>query len=112
MYIQRKIHKVVKDHIKRKEYTIITGARQSGKTSLLTALYNELRRNEKLVTYISFEDREILTAINEHPENVFSFAARPEKTTLDQKTPKKVVYLFIDEVQYAKDPANFLKYLF
>ncbi|MBC8316242.1 MAG: ATP-binding protein [Bacteroidales bacterium] len=96
----------------RKEYTIITGARQSGKTSLLMALFNELETTEKTATYISLEDREILTAINEHPENIFAYSPRPGKTALEQGSPEEIIYLFIDEIQYADQPSNFIKYLY
>lgn len=112
MYIPRKIHKKIKDHLKRKEYTIITGPRQSGKTSLIQAFFNELKKNGQTVSYITFEDRDILSAINNHPENVFSFSLRPEKFLTGPKPASQPVILFIDEVQYADDPSNFLKYLY
>ena len=112
MYIPRKIHQGIKNHLKRKEYTIITGPRQSGKTSLIQALYNELKNDGQSVSYITFEDRDILSAINNHPENVFSFSPRPEKFLTGPKPTSKPVFLFVDEVQYADDPSNFLKYLY
>ncbi|MCD4682058.1 MAG: ATP-binding protein [Bacteroidales bacterium] len=112
MYIQRKIHHEIKNHLGRKEYSIITGARQSGKTSLIQALYNELKNNGKVVNYISFEDRDILSAINKHPEEIFSFTPRPEKPLSGSNQKIQPFILFIDEVQYATDPSNFLKYLY
>lgn len=112
MYIKRKLHTIVSQHLKRKEYTIITGARQTGKTSLLTALFNELKSRSKYVTYISFEDRDILTAVNNHPEEVFSFSPRPEKIIEGLNTGGQPHYLLIDEIQYANEPSNFLKYLY
>jgi uncharacterized protein len=111
MYIQRKIHPDLKKHLNRKEYTIITGPRQCGKTSLIKAIYNELQAKNKEVAYITFEDQDILSAINTHPEEVFSYATRPEKT-LHNTAHKNRIYLFIDEIQYAANPSNFLKYLF
>ncbi|MBL7111979.1 MAG: ATP-binding protein [Bacteroidales bacterium] len=112
MYIRRKIHQDIKKHLSRKEYTIITGPRQSGKTSLLQAIYRELESNGDVVSYLTFEDRDILTAINDHPEEVFSFVPRPAKYLNSSDESKKPVFLFIDEVQYAADPSNFLKYLY
>ena len=112
MYIQRKIHQDIKKHLSRKEYTIITGPRQSGKTSLLQALYRELESNGDVISYLTLEDRDILTAINDHPEEVFSFVPRPAKYLNSSDESKKPVFLFIDEVQYAADPSNFLKYLY
>jgi len=109
MYIYRNIHYQINNHLKKKEYTIITGPRQCGKTSLIKALSDELTKQGEIVSYISFEDPTILSAINKHPEEVFSFAIRPAN---GKSKDKKRIYLFIDEVQYAADPSNFLKYLY
>ncbi len=112
MYIKREIHTAIKNHLKRKEYTIITGPRQSGKTSLLQALFSELTEEGKNVSYITFEDKDILSAINTHPEEVFSFTPRPEKKLKMSDRSNQPAFLFMDEVQYASDPSNVLKYLF
>lgn len=112
MYIQRNIHQVVKNHLNRKEYTIITGPRQCGKTSLIQALFQELTSEKESVSYITFEDRDILTAINIHPEEVFGYTSRPAKSPGSAGSAEHTHYLFIDEVQYANDPSNFLKYLY
>ena len=112
MYIQREIQQEIKNHLRRKEYTIITGPRQSGKTSLLNALFHELKREGQTVSFLTFEDRDILSAINNHPEEIFAYTTRPEKSTERSKPSFQPVYLFIDEVQYADDPSNFLKYLY
>jgi predicted AAA+ superfamily ATPase len=112
MYIQRKIHAEIRKHIARKEYTIITGPRQSGKTTLLRAIFNEMKDEGHPVHFLTFEDRDILSAINKHPEEIFSFTPRPVKITNATGDIGKIRYLFIDEVQYVDDPSNFLKYLF
>ncbi len=112
MYIRRKIHAQISSHIARKEYTIITGARQSGKTSLLSALYNEIRKEKEVAIYITFEDPDVLTAINGHPEEIFSFIPRPVKYVDGSNPGGQPYYLFIDEIQYAEKPSNFLKYLY
>ncbi len=108
MYIYRNLHKQIKDHLKRKEYSIITGPRQCGKTTLIKALAEQLVDENEIVSYVSFEDPMILSAINKHPEEIFSFAVRPAKNSKDNKR----IFLFIDEVQYAENPSNFLKYLY
>ena len=112
MYIQRKIHPEIRKHIVRKEYTIITGPRQSGKTTLLRAIFNEMKEEGLPVHFLTFEDRDILSAINKHPEEIFTFAPRPTRITGDSKHQGKTLFLFIDEVQYADNPSNFIKYLF
>ncbi|MFW6310355.1 MAG: ATP-binding protein [Prolixibacteraceae bacterium] len=112
MYIQRKIHSDLKKHLNRKEYTIITGPRQCGKTSLIKAIYKELQEENKQVGFITFEDQEILSAINNHPEEVFAYATRPKKMLNSAEYKSQRFFLFIDEIQYAENPSNFLKYLF
>ncbi|HOF19656.1 MAG TPA: ATP-binding protein [Bacteroidales bacterium] len=112
MYIQRKIHPEIRKHLDRKEFTIITGPRQSGKTSLIQDLFRELRNENKTVAYITLEDRDILSAINTHPEEVFSFVKRPVKSLDGTQKGAERIYLLIDEVQYAADPSNFLKCLY
>jgi predicted AAA+ superfamily ATPase len=112
MYIKRIIQTELKQHLSRKEYTVITGSRQSGKTSIIKAIYKELQDENKNVAYITFEDKDILSAINKHPEEVFSYALRPGKPLDNNDNENTRVYLFIDEIQYAADPSNFLKYMF
>ncbi len=94
-----------------KRFTVITGARQTGKTSLLRALYGELKDRREQVSYLSFEDPSIVSAANEHPERVFDFVPVKPPRALDGAAAKRVI-LLIDEVQYARDPSHFLKYLY
>ncbi|MBN1339706.1 MAG: ATP-binding protein [Bacteroidales bacterium] len=112
MYIRRKIHSAIHTHLEKKEYTIITGARQTGKTSLLQAIFEELKNGGATVNYMSFEDRDVLSACNIHPEEIFAFSPRPEKIWQAGSEKRKPFYLLIDEIQYANDPSNFMKYLY
>ncbi len=112
MYIERRIHQDIKRHIERKEYTIITGPRQSGKTSLIKALFRELKDENRDVSYLTFEDRDIPKAIDNHPEELFSYVKRPAKSMAGNQNDTDTLFLFIDEVQYAADPSHFLKYLY
>jgi hypothetical protein len=43
MYIKRNIFTTLQDHQNNKKITILTGARQVGKTTLLSKLYNTLK---------------------------------------------------------------------
>ncbi len=101
--LKRRLFYRIKQHLGEKEYTIITGARQTGKTTLLMQLQEELLSENKTVYYLTLEDPEILTSLNEHPENIFNYLTINEKAT---------AYLLIDEVQYLDNPSNFLKLLF
>lgn len=95
------------NHLQKKQYTIIVGARQTGKTTILKYLYETSRSNNELCYYLTFENFQVLQAIDENPENIFRFA---DKVFLKQ--PNRRLLLFIDEVQYAKNTSNFLKYLY
>jgi uncharacterized protein len=99
----RKLYSSILDHLQYKEFTIITGARQTGKSTLLYKLHNYLRSIDELTFSFSFEDPILLDAINEHPEKIFDYIPKP--------TDKRI-YLEIDEVQYANNPSNFLKLLY
>ena len=100
---KRKLYQKLSEHLKSKEYTIITGARQTGKTTLLKQLELELTQKGNKVFYISLEDPDILLNLNKHPENIFMYL------TINQKGRS---FLFIDEIQYLDNPSNFLKLLF
>ncbi|AEH44598.1 hypothetical protein Thein_0718 [Thermodesulfatator indicus DSM 15286] len=78
---------------------IIVGARQTGKTSVLLYLQNLLGKKEA-VSYLSLEDPTLLSLLNEHPHDLFDI--------IGPVTERHIV--LIDEIQYLKDPSNFLKY--
>ncbi len=112
MYIKRVLENELIKHLDKKEYTIITGARQTGKTTLLKRLYERVKREKKVVVFVSLEDVDVLNGINKHPEEIFSIIPRPKQDFMDKDSSIQPYYLFIDEIQYAKNPTNFLKYIY
>jgi uncharacterized protein len=111
MYIARNIEEKIRSHITRKEYTIITGARQTGKTTLLRELFSEEKRHNKKAFFISLENIQILSDLNADVENVFKYTIRPREPFNGIEENDRVV-LFIDEIQYLDKPSNFLKFLY
>lgn len=101
--IKRNIFHKLEAHLTKKECTVIVGARQTGKTTLIKMLQQHLQEQKQITYSFTLEDVTILNALNEHPENIFRFILKQEQ----EKT-----YLFIDEIQYLKNPSNFLKYLY
>lgn len=97
----------LKDHLKKPQHSLIIGARQIGKTTLVKQLAQQLKHDNEIYYFLTFEDPSILEAVNQHPENIFNFTQLPSAIP-DGKT----MYLIIDEVQYAKEPSNFLKLLY
>jgi predicted AAA+ superfamily ATPase len=55
MYIEREIDPEIRKHLGKKEFTIVTVARQSVKTSLIKALYKELQNQNRKVSYLTFD---------------------------------------------------------
>ncbi len=111
MYITREIDVKIENHLDKKEYTILTGARQTGKTTLITKLFKELKTSEKNVYYLTLENADVLRDINESPENIFKYALRPTDPLVQTPKSKRVI-VFIDEIQYANNPSHVLKYLY
>ena len=110
MFKQRLIFDSILSHLKKKQHTIITGARQTGKTTILNQLFKLLNADNKKTVLVSLEKEEILRKINTDPENIFQYISRPKNPLTEGiDTP---VFLLIDEIQYAANPSNFLKYLY
>jgi predicted AAA+ superfamily ATPase len=85
------------------EILLLTGARQAGKTSILRFLQDELNEKKAKTFFLNFEDPDYLRLINQSPKNLFKIFP----INLKERT-----FVFIDEVQYLKNPTNFLKYFY
>jgi len=99
----RKLFYIVKEHLNRKEFSIIVGARQVGKTTILRQIEKFLQKSEDTVYFISLEDFDVLHELNKHPENIFKFVPKQSSSR---------IYILIDEIQYLDKPSNFLKLLY
>ncbi len=91
-------------HVAEKEITLLIGARQTGKTTLLKQLNGQYSSPGKEHAFFSLEEKTYLNAFNTHPKNLFQFINLPQN---DER-----IVVFIDEVQYLDDPSNFLKLLY
>ena len=92
------------NHSKEKEITLLIGARQTGKTTLLKQLQNLLIQQGDATVFFNLEDELYLNRFNEHPKNLFQFIKLPK--------PDENVVVFIDEIQYLRNPSNFLKLIY
>ena len=99
---RRWLFKDLKSHISKKHITLLIGARQVGKTTLLKQLQKDVQQSGQNTHYITLEDPQYLELLNEHPDKLFDIIP-------PVRDDKKMI-LFIDEIQYLKDPSNFLKY--
>jgi len=94
-FIKRKLYKDLKKHLSKKEITLLVGARQVGKTTLLLKLKDELEKENTL--YISLdEDKEFFT---------------DQKKFLNYLNLElgNSGYVFIDEIQRKENAGLFLK---
>jgi uncharacterized protein len=100
--MRRKLYDKLHKHLLKKEFTILVGARQTGKSTLLKSLHESLINDNHSTIFLNLERSEILQDLNDSPENVFKY--------LPQNIERS--FVFIDEVQYLDDPSNFLKLLY
>ena len=103
--IDREIIPRIMDKIDSPEILLLVGARQVGKTSAMHLIMNRLRErvNPQNIHFFDLEDFRILDLINKGPA-VFIHFLHSEYQISNMKQ-----YLFLDEIQYADNPSNFLK---
>jgi uncharacterized protein len=71
-----------------KRYSILIGARQIGKTTAVKQVQDYLKNKNEKAFFLTFENPEILNAVNEHPEHLFKYAIHPNSLE------KKSVYIY------------------
>jgi len=90
------------EHLPKKQITLLVGARQVGKTTLLKQIHEYLKAQKELSFFISLENKQTLKLLNEDPKNLFQLI--PSTLTNNRS------YILMDEIQYLDDPSNFLKF--
>ncbi len=99
MHINRNIESEIKEHLSAKEFTIITGARQVGKTNLMHRIMNELKSKNKKCLFLNLDF---------DTDSVYF----KSQETLIQKIKLEIDeegYVFIDEIQRVENAGLFLK---
>jgi len=91
-------------HCDKKEIILLTGARQTGKTTLLRQIEVEIRE-KRPAFFLNLENLEFVKLLNDSPENLFKIFP------LNKGSIKRQCVL-VDEIQYLKNPTNFLKYIY
>ena len=98
----RKLFDNLLAHLPKKEFSIITGARQTGKSTLLRQIEEKCLQEGIQVVFINLENKTILAELNDNPLNVLKFVTNTRTRTV----------ILVDEVQYLDDPSNFMKLLY
>lgn len=101
--VRRKKYSIVLKHIPKKEFTILIGARQIGKSTILKQLFEDLNQEGEIVYFLNLDRKDILDELNQNPENLFKICPLQQD--------KKII-VFIDEIQYLDNATSFLKLLF
>lgn len=96
MYTPRDLEKEIKKYLDVKEIIAVVGTRQCGKTTLVQNLIKDLKN----INSISFDNVKDLDLFENDIDEFISLHI------------KQYDYLFIDEVQYAKDSGKKLKYIY
>ncbi|MCC5930342.1 MAG: ATP-binding protein [Cyclobacteriaceae bacterium] len=99
MIIERHIKPNIVEHLQKKEITIITGARQTGKTTLLLDIKKDLENSGQKVLLLNLD-------IDSHRQYFRSQEALLQKTRLELGTNG---YVFIDEIQRLENAGLFIK---
>jgi len=104
----RKLQQKIRPWLDKPDLIIILGARQVGKTSLLSLFDAEIKARwgqTKNILSFNLEDADQLAALNRDPKYFKDYLF------LSGADPTKDSFVMIDEVQYLDDPSHFLKYL-
>lgn len=100
--MKRKLYEKLLKHLSKKEFTILTGARQTGKTTLLSGLRAHCQDQDIPQIFINLENKAFLAELDSNPLNLLAYLPTQDKKTV----------VFIDEIQYLSDPSNFLKLIY
>lgn len=103
MYIKRNIFKKLQVHQNNKKITILTGARQVGKTTLLTKLYNTLKPDHPCL----FLDLDLYS--NYEKSSTYENLIATLQINGYRLHQKNTYFLFLDEFQRYKDISRVMK---
>ncbi|MDD2528209.1 MAG: hypothetical protein PHT26_09270, partial [Lentimicrobiaceae bacterium] len=68
--VRRKLFPALLEHLPKKEFSIITGARQTGKSTLLWQLEDYCKEAGFPVVFLNLENKSILSELNLSPLNL------------------------------------------
>lgn len=105
MLFPRKLLNEIRPYLFTKDIIVIHGARQTGKTSLLKIIQNELI--EQHCIYFDLEDSRFKSLFEEGVDDVISYLKQGGLYNQKQKN-----YLIVDEIQYLSNPSSFLKLVY
>ena len=103
MEIKRYLLQPLRDHLGSKEITVITGARQAGKTTLIKKVEKELYLSRQKTLYLNLDFESDFKYVESHDLFI---------QKLNLEFGKNFGYVFIDEIQRKNNAGLFLKGLY
>lgn len=100
----RKIYQDIKDHLSKSPITVLTGMRQTGKTTLIKQLLADLPSSNKLYIDLERLDQRELFSEKNYDNIMYAWQQRG----LDVK---QLAYIALDEIQFVPNLPSILKYL-
>lgn len=105
---KRAIFDEIKKYLLTDDIIVLHGARQVGKTHILYYIENYLAAKKENMAFIDLEDSRFVVILDGGVENFFGYLK--EEGFLSKR--KKKLFVFIDEIQYLKNPSSFLKLIY
>lgn len=104
-FVKREIFPTISQHLSAKEVTVVIGARQTGKTTLLNQLKEFLTNDKKIpIDEIKFFNLDLISdleGIKDQSEFI--------KFLKEELRSRQFLYVFIDEIQRLANPGQYLK---
>ena len=101
-YYKRVLFDIILPFLGRKEIIGIRGPRQTGKTVLLKKIQEEFTTNGHNTHFLNLDNYNTLRIFMEDPLSII----------LKEKEPSKKLFLFVDEIQKAKNAGDSLKLIY
>lgn len=105
MYLKRKIHGILKDHLTKKQISVVTGMRRTGKTTLVKHILSEISSENKI--YFDLERIDNRELFSEKNYDSIIYVLKQRGLNFDKR-----VYVVLDEIQLVKNIPSVLKYLY
>ncbi|MBI5413043.1 ATP-binding protein [Candidatus Peregrinibacteria bacterium] len=109
--IKRDILDEILDYIDDDQILVLHGARQVGKTNLLYLIQDFLQKRGNKTFFFDLEDISIVDVLDAGVETVLDHLKKTVGSMDQFKENGKRLYVFIDEIQYLKNPSPLLKLL-
>lgn len=111
--IERTVYSLLANSFKEKYVSVILGPRQTGKTTLVKKIIDDLKSqgvSKKNILFLNFDDPELRTELAKNPKKFLQKAEQFFGEPLSELSAKK--YIFLDEVQKLPQIFDILKILY